>query len=194
MIAVFFACGGTVPYSQLTRRKLLRGRYEQDMGANNEKKKQADDAKLQFIVRNRKAWHDYEVLERFEAGISLMGSEVKSMRLGKVNVSDSYATIIDGEVLLKNLHVSPYEMATTNSHEPLRQRRLLLHKREIRKLMKATETKGLTLVPLALYFKNGKVKVELAIARGRKRYDKREALAKRESERDMQRASKRDAN
>lgn len=164
------------------------------MGAENGKNRQAEGAKLQFIVRNRKAWHDYEVLERFEAGISLMGSEVKSMRLGKVNVSDSYAALVDGQVFLKNLHISAYEMATTNSHEPLRQRRLLLHKREIRKLMKATETKGLTLVPLALYFKNGRVKVELAIARGRKRYDKRDALAKRESERDMQRAAKRDAH
>jgi len=162
------------------------------MSAENHKNKQTGDANIQIIVRNRKARHDYEILERFEAGISLMGSEVKSMRLGKVNVSDSYATIINGEVFLKNLDISPYEMARTNSHEPLRQRRLLLHKREIRKLTKATETKGLTLVPLTLYFKSGKVKIELAIARGRKKFDKREALAKRESERDMQRAAKRD--
>jgi len=162
------------------------------MASDNEKNKSADAVQVQFIVRNRKAHHDYEILERFEAGVSLMGSEVKSMRLGKVNVSDSYAAIVAGQVFLKNLHISSYAMATTDSHEPLRPRQLLLHKREIRKLIKATETRGLTLVPLALYFKNGKVKIELAIARGRKKYDKREALAKRESERDMQRAAKRD--
>lgn len=154
--------------------------------------KESDTAQIQIIARNRKARHDYEILESFEAGISLLGSEVKSLRLGKVNISDSYGTVADGQVFLKNLHISPYAMATVNAHEPLRQRRLLLHKREIRKLARATEERGLTLVPLAVYFKSGRVKIELAVVRGRKKYDKREALAKRESERDIQRAAKRD--
>ncbi len=162
------------------------------MATDKKTNTQEGSPQIQMIARNRKARHDYEILENYEAGISLCGSEVKSLRLGKVNISDSYATIIDGQAFLKNLHISPYAMATVNAHEPLRQRRLLLHKREIRKLTRALDERGLTIVPLSVYFKNGRVKIELAVARGRKKYDKRDAQAKRESDRDMQRATKRD--
>jgi SsrA-binding protein len=190
--AVFFACSQRVPYS-LAESQLRSGDPQgQLMTAGDNKDNQEKDAHIQYVARNRKARHDYEILESFEAGISLWGSEVKSLRLGKVNISDAHATVVNGQVTLRNLHISPYEMATVNAHEPMRLRRLLLHKREIRKLTKATEERGLTLVPLAVYFKNGKVKIELAVARGRKRYDKREALAKRESERDLRRATKSD--
>lgn len=162
------------------------------MATGPRKDKQAPDANIQYVARNRKARHDYEILESYEAGVSLWGSEVKSLRLGKVNISDAHATVHKGQVTLRNLHISPYEMATVNAHEPMRSRRLLLHKKEIRKLTKATEERGLTLVPLSVYFKNGRVKIELAVARGRKKYDKREAQAKRESDRDLQRATKND--
>jgi SsrA-binding protein len=143
------------------------------------------------IVTNRKAFHDYEIMDRREAGIELQGSEVKSLRLGKVNLSDSYASVEKGEVILYNLHISPYEMAARDGHEPLRPRRLLLHKREIRRLFSATEEKGFTLIPLRIYFKGPMIKIELAIARGRKKYDKREKTAEKEADRAIERAMRR---
>lgn len=150
-------------------------------------------SRITTISRNRKARYDFEILETYEAGISLLGSEVKSIRLGKLNISDSYATFEGSSLVLKNLHISPYEQANVNSHEPLRDRPLLLHKRELRKIIRALEEKGLTVVPLHIYFKDNLVKIELGIARGRKRHDKREAIATREIDREMRRATKRDS-
>jgi len=147
--------------------------------------------KERSIVTNRKAFHNYEILDRREAGIELKGSEVKSLRMGKVNLSDSYAAVENGEVILYNLHISPYEMATRDGHEPLRPRRLLLHKREIRRLFAATEEKGFTLIPLRIYFKGPVIKIELAIARGRKSYDKRDKTAEKEAARAIERAMRR---
>ena len=152
--------------------------------------KEADDIKI--IARNRKALKDYEIQETFEAGISLLGTEVKSLRDGKINLADAYAIIENGQVILRNLHISPYQMASHDNHEPTRPRRLLLHRREIRKLKVQTEQKGMTLVPLVIYFKRHLVKVELALGMGRKKYDKREAIAKADAERRMQKAIKRD--
>lgn len=145
-----------------------------------------------IIVRNRKARYDYEITDTLEVGISLVGSEVKSIREGKVNISDAYAEISNGEVLLKNLHISPYKMATDSGHDPLRVRRLLLHKREIRKLKAKTEQKGMTLIPLTIYLKGRLVKIELSIAIGRRKYDKREAIAKADAARKIQSALKKD--
>ncbi len=152
-------------------------------------KKEPENVK--YIARNRKARHDYEILSTLEAGIELRGSEVKSLREGRVNLSDSYAVVEHGEVILKNLHISPYKMAQENP-DPLRPRRLLLHKREIRKLYAQTEQRGRTLVPLSLYFKGKVAKVELAVAIGRRKYDKRQAIAKAEAERKIKRATQKD--
>ena len=150
-----------------------------------------DESDLKYIVRNRKARHDYEIKDTLEAGIELMGSEVKSIRDGKINLADSYATIENGEVVLKNLHINPYDLARDN-HSPTRPRRLLVHRREIRKLQAQTQQKGLTLVPLSIYFRKNIVKVELALAAGRKKFDKREAIAKADAVRQIKRAVKKD--
>ena len=138
-------------------------------------------------VRNRKALHDYHILDRWEAGIALKGSEVKSLREGKANLADAYAKIEKAEVFLVNLHISPYDPAAHENHDPRRVRKLLLHRKEIRRLIGKVVEKGLTLVPLALYFKDGKVKVELALATGKRKYDKRAAI----KEKDIQRAKQR---
>ena len=146
---------------------------------------------IRYIARNRKARYDYQIISRLEAGIELKGSEVKAIREGKVNLSDAYAVVENGEVILKNLRISPYKMAQENP-DPLRPRRLLVHKREIRKLFIQTEQKGLTLIPLSIYF-NGKVaKIELAVAAGRRKYDKRQAIAKAEADRRIKRATHRE--
>ena len=150
-----------------------------------------EPADRRYIVRNRKARHDYDIKDTIEAGIELKGSEVKSLRDGKVNISDAYAIVENGQVFLKKLHISPYEMAQDN-HEPLRPRRLLLHKREIRKLYIQTEQRGMTLVPLSLYFRKNIAKVELAIAVGRRKYDKRQAKAKSEADRRIKQALRKD--
>lgn len=152
----------------------------------------SEEQKVTYIARNRKARHDYQITDTIEAGISLLGGEVKSLREGKVNISDAYAEVKNGEVLLKNLHISPYKMATREQHDPLRVRRLLLHKREIRKLFAKTEQKGMTLIPLSLYFKGNKVKIELAVAVGRKKYDKRQAVAKADADKKIKQAMKKD--
>ena len=151
---------------------------------------QQKDTGDKTFVTNRKARHDYHVLETFEAGIALAGSEVKSIRAGKVNFKDSYAHVIRGEVILENVHVSPYEPASRFNHEPERPRKLLLHKREIRKLIGKVEEKGKTLVPLRMYLKKGRVKIELALAEGKKLYDKRQDIAKRDLDREMRREYK----
>lgn len=147
---------------------------------------------VKYIARNRKARHDYQITDTIEVGVELLGSEVKSLRAGKVTISDAYAYIDKGQVFLKNLHISEYKMASVDSHEPLRLRRLLLHKREIRKLLSKTEQKGMTLIPLSIYLKNNRIKIELGVAVGRKKYDKREAIAKSEADRRIKAALKKD--
>lgn len=142
------------------------------------------------ITVNRKARHEYFVQQTYEAGIVLVGTEVKSLRQNKVNLSDSYATIINGEVWLINANINTYDFGNINNHDPLRNRKLLFKKNEIRKLTRAVLEKGSTLIPLRLYFKGGKVKVELAVAVGKKSYDKREAIAKKDAQRELQRKFK----
>ena len=140
-----------------------------------------------IVVRNRKASHDYFVLDRYEAGIVLKGTEVKSLRQGNANLQDGYAVVKDGEVWLIGLHISPFEKGNINNHDPKRDRKLLLHKQEIRRMFGKLSQKGLTLVPLRIYFNKKVAKVELAVARGKKDYDKRETIAKRDAERHMRR-------
>ncbi|GAA2857581.1 SsrA-binding protein SmpB [Pseudonocardia halophobica] len=140
------------------------------------------------IAQNRRARHDYAVLEEFEAGVALMGTEVKSLRLGRASLVDAYATVDDGEVFLRGLHIPEYTHGSWTNHEPRRTRKLLLHKYEIERLIGKIREGGLTLVPMSLYFSDGKVKCEIALARGKKTYDKRQDLAKKDAERDMARA------
>lgn len=143
---------------------------------------------MKVISDNRKARHDFFIEDVIEAGIVLKGTEVKSLRAGNVNLKDSYASISNGEMFLEGVHISPYDHGNIFNVDPLRKRKLLLHKREIRKLQQKTKEKGLTLVPLKLYFHNGKVKVELALAKGKKLYDKRATEAARSAKRDIDRA------
>ena len=140
------------------------------------------------LARNRAASHEFHLLDRFEAGLVLTGTEVKSIRAGRANLKDGYAKVKDGEVFLLNAHVSPYEPGHRENVDPLRPRKLLLNAREIRKIAKETDASGVTLVPLRLYLKSGRVKVELALAKGKKSFDKREAIAKKDVEREMARA------
>lgn len=145
---------------------------------------------IKMISDNRKARFDFHILETFQSGIELSGTEVKSMRHGTVNLKDSFARIDKNELWLHNMHVSPYEFGNRSNHEPLRKRRLLMHKREILKVQAKMKEKGLTLIPLKIYFKGNWVKVDLALARGKRVYDKREAIAKREGKRQLERVMK----
>jgi SsrA-binding protein len=145
-------------------------------------------SETETIARNKRARHDYHILDTWEAGIVLTGTEVKSLRQGKANLTDSYGVVKDGEVLLLNLHISPYEQGNIWNHEPTRTRKLLLHRSEIRRLIGAVERQGLTLVPLDLYFKKGKAKVTIALAKGKKLHDKRDTERKRDDEREIARA------
>ncbi len=142
---------------------------------------------VKVLAQNRKARFSYEILESFEAGIVLTGTEVKSARQGRVNLQDAYATVDKGEVFIKGMHISPYDQGNRFNPDPLRKRKLLLHKREIRKLAVSVQQEGLTLIPLRLYLKRGLIKLELAIAKGKKLYDKRESIKKRETERELSR-------
>jgi|SRR5438132_8365093 len=142
----------------------------------------------QSVARNKRASHDYHILDTWEAGLVLTGSEVKSLRNGRANIGDAYAILRDGEVYLINLHISPYEQASYFNHDPTRTRKLLLHRKEIRKMIGAVERQGLTLIPLELYFKKGKAKVALALGKGKKLHDKRADLRKKDAEREMARA------
>jgi SsrA-binding protein len=146
------------------------------------------EAPQRITISNRKARHEYFILEALEAGIVLTGTEVKSLRKGNANLQDSYAELRSGEVWLEGMHISPYEQGNINNHEPRRKRKLLLQKKQIRKLMGGMKEKGLTLIPLSVYFKGPYAKVELALARGKKSYDKRDAIAKRDADRDIARA------
>ncbi|HAL74617.1 MAG TPA: SsrA-binding protein [Clostridiales bacterium] len=148
------------------------------------------DSKNKLIVENRKAYHDYYIEERMEAGIELAGTEVKSIRQGRVNINDSYASVSNGEIWLYGMHISPYEQGNRFNKDPLRDRRLLMHKREILRLYGIVRQEGLTLVPTKLYFKNGRVKVEISLARGKKNYDKRDSEAKKQANREIDRRMK----
>jgi SsrA-binding protein len=142
------------------------------------------------IAENRKARHDYHVLDTFESGVALLGTEVKAIREGRINLRDSFARVENGEVWMLNVHISPYSHRGYASHSEMRQRKLLLHRHEIRRLVGQTKEKGLTLVPLEMYFKNGRVKVLLALARGKQAHDKRETIRRREVERETRAAVK----
>lgn len=145
---------------------------------------------IKQIAQNRKAFHDYFVLERYEAGIELFGTEVKSIRAGTVNLKDSFCTIKDGELFARGLHISPYEKGNIFNRDPMRPKRLLMHKREINRLNARIMQDGVALIPLSLYFKDSRVKVELGLCKGKKLYDKRDDMAKRQSQRDIERAIK----
>ncbi|MCP2253695.1 SsrA-binding protein [Prauserella aidingensis] len=140
------------------------------------------------IASNRRARHDYSILDTYEAGIALAGTEVKSLRAGKASLAEAFATVDDGEVFLRNVHIPEYAQGTWTNHMPRRTRKLLLHRREIHKLIGKTKESGVSLVPLSLYFKDGKVKVELALARGKKAHDKRQDIAKRDAQREISKA------
>jgi SsrA-binding protein len=149
--------------------------------------KTAREAAQKNIAENRKAFHDYHVIETFEAGVALLGTEVKSIREGRVNLRDSYAQVKGGEVFMHNVHIQPYSHRGYADHPPMRERRLLLHSHEIRKLIGKTVERGMTLVPLRMYFKNGRVKVALALAKGKQAHDKRATEKDRDWQRDKSR-------
>lgn len=155
-----------------------------------DRKKEDDLEGVELVAQNRKARHDYEVVDRYETGIVLLGTEVKSLRAGKANLKDSYAVVQEGQIFLHHLHISPYEAGNRFNHDPERPRKLLLHRAQIRRLTGRTEQQGLTMVPLRLYFRRGKAKVELAVVRGKKQYDKRQDLALRQAQREVERALK----
>ena len=143
-----------------------------------------------IVAQNKKAFHDYFVLDRFEAGIELCGTEVKSIRQGKLNLKDSWCAIVDGELFVNGMHISPYEHGNIFNRDPDRPKRLLLHKREIRKLHALVKQDGYALVPLSVYFKDARVKVEVGVCKGKKNYDKREDAAERDAKREIDRAMK----
>ena len=143
---------------------------------------------IKVVAENRKAFHDYHIEDRVEAGIILTGTEIKSIRNGRVNLKDSYARLDNGEVWVHQMHISPYEQGNRYNHDPLRPRKLLLHRAEINKLIGKIQQQGLTLIPIKMYLKKGMAKVELAVGQGKKNYDKRQALAEREGKRDIERA------
>jgi SsrA-binding protein len=163
----------------------LRNPYHYSHHAAAEMTTETESEKV--VVSNRKALHDFFIIERFEAGIALKGTEVKSLRLGNANLQDGYALVKNGEVWLMGMHISPFEKGNINNHDPRRDRKLLLHKQEIRRLVGKLTTKGLTLIPLKVYFKNNIAKMELGLAQGKKAYDKRETIKRREVERELRR-------
>ena len=160
-------------------------RYDADVAEKTER-----EAARRLIAENRKARHDFHVLDTWEAGVALLGTEVKAIREGRVNLRDSYARVDRGEIWMLNVHISPYSHRGYAQHAELRQRKLLLHRHEIRKLVGQTAEKGLTLVPLEMYFKDGRVKVRLALAKGKKEHDKRETIRRREVDRETRAAVK----
>lgn len=146
--------------------------------------------RIKLVAENRKARHDYNIEDKYEAGIVLVGTEVKSLRMGKANLKDSYARIKNGEVFVYQMHIGAYPFAYYNNHDPLRQRKLLLHNYEIKKLYGKVNEKGYSLIPLRLYFKEGKVKLSLALARGKQSHDKRETIRRRDQKRELERERK----
>ena len=148
------------------------------------------EGEFKQVAANRKAMHDYTIEDAYEAGIVLTGTEIKSVRAGRVNLRDGYVQIKDGEAWLLNVHISPYDFGNRENHEPKRERKLLLHRQEIRRLQSKVNERGWTIVPLRVYLKEGRAKVEIALARGKRLYDKRDAVAERDMDRDLQRAVK----
>ena len=153
-------------------------------------KKQNGKQTNKQIAQNRKAWHDYFVEDRYEAGLALYGTEVKSVRAGQVNLKDSYCSIKDGEIFIVGMHISPYDHGNVFNRDPLREKKLLMHKKEILKLFGLVSPKGYSLIPLSLYFSGSRVKVEVGLCRGKKNYDKRDADAEREADREIDRRMK----
>jgi SsrA-binding protein len=149
-----------------------------------------EEKMIKVVVQNRKARHDYEILQTYEAGIVLVGTEVKSLREGKTQLKDSYAMIEDGELYLYNMHISAYDQGNIFNHDPTRKRKLLMHRQELRKLYARSVERGLTLVPLKVYFKGKVAKIELALVRGKKLYDKRQSIGKRDADREIERRLK----
>ena len=145
---------------------------------------------VKIITTNRKARHDYHIVEVMEAGIVLQGTEVKALRDGRANLKESYAAIKNGELYLHGMHISPYDFGNLNNHEPTRSRKLLMHHREIKRLIGKTEERGMTLVPMKLYFSRGRAKVEIGLAKGKREYDRRQDIAKRDADREIKRALK----
>ena len=143
---------------------------------------------IKVVATNRKATHDYAILDRFEAGIALFGSEIKSIRAGQINLKEGYILIEGKQAWLLNVHISPYDPASSANHDPLRKKRLLLHRKEILRLLEAQQIKGLAIIPLRIYLKRGLAKAEIGLGRGLKKYDKRQVIAKRDAEREMRRA------
>jgi len=154
-------------------------------------KNRSSENGIRVVAQNRKARYEYEIVEVLEAGMVLLGTEVKSLREGRANLKDSYAKVKKGEIFLYGLHISPYSHASYDNHEPERVRKLLLHQEEIKRLVGKTQERGFSLIPLKIYFKQGKAKIELALARGKKLYDKRESLKRKEEARDLERLRKR---
>ncbi|MFT5232064.1 MAG: SsrA-binding protein [Candidatus Krumholzibacteriia bacterium] len=142
-------------------------------------------AGIKIITKNKKAWHEYEIMDTWEAGLVLLGTEVKALRNGRVSMGDSYGEIRKGEAWIMKMHIGPYEMGNRENHDPFRPRKLLLNRREIRKILPQVETRGLTLVPLKIYFKKGRIKLEIGLGRGKKIHDKRDSKAKKDVERRM---------
>lgn len=145
---------------------------------------------VQVVARNKKAYHDYFVLDTYEAGIELYGTEIKSIRQGRVNLKDSYCGVDDGEMFALGMHISPYEQGNIFNRDPMRRKRLLLHKKEILKLFQQSQQQGLSIVPLELYIKNGRAKLQIGLCKGKKLHDKRETAAKKDAQRDIERAMK----
>jgi SsrA-binding protein len=165
-------------------------RVSSEAGGRKKRPRFLNKQHIKIIAQNRKARYDYFIEDELEAGLVLKGTEVKSLRLGKANLKDAYARVKDGEVYVYQMHIGPYPFAYYDNHDPLRPRKLLLHKREIKRLYGKVNEKGFTLVPLKIYFKDGKVKITLALVRGKRKYDKREAIRRRDEKREMDRARK----
>lgn len=150
----------------------------------------AENHKIQTIANNKKAYHDYFVVENYEAGIELFGTEVKSVRQGKINLKDAWCSIDNGEIYVNGMHISPYDHGNIFNRDPMRKRRLLMHKKEILKLFGTIKQQGYTLIPLSAYFKNGRLKIQVGLCKGKKNYDKRETIARKDAEREARREFK----
>ncbi|MDO9264982.1 MAG: SsrA-binding protein SmpB [Desulfosalsimonadaceae bacterium] len=150
-----------------------------------------DDSHIKIVTKNRKAWHDYTIEEEIEAGMVLLGTEVKSLRSGMANLKDSYGKLQNGELFVHQMHISPYPFAYYDNHDPFRTRKLLLHQSELKRLEAKIRTKGISIIPLKVYFKGGKAKMTIGLAKGKHKYDKREAIKSREMDREMDRIKKR---
>lgn len=151
-----------------------------------------ENSHIKIVTKNRKAWHDYSIEEEIEAGMVLLGTEVKSLRAGRANLKDAYGRIDKGELFIHQMHISPYPFAYYDNHDPLRPRKLLLHKSELKRLEAKIREKGISVIPLKIYFKRGKAKVTIGLARGKRKYDKRQSIKEREMKRELDRANKKD--